>query len=453
MLGEKTVREIVGRVLVRSRADETEVLVFGLEERLTRFANNTIHQNVAETDAAVVVRAAVGRRTGVGMTNDLSDAGLERALETAVQAARLQPEDPHYPGLPDPVPVEPAPAFDEQTAAYTPNDRARDVAVVCRRAEEAGVNASGAFRTAVHEFAVANSHGLFAYHPTTIADLTTVVMTDDSAGYAAGASWKVAEVDVVALGEEAIGRALRSRNPRPLEPGVYPVVLESYAVGDIVDFIAGMAGGMAVAEGRSWMTGREEGEAIADPRVSIWDDGRDPAGWPLPFDFEGMPRQRVDIIREGRVGRPVYDRRWAALTGKAPTGHALPAANPFSPWLTASAGPAALHPVMGPGEHTVEEMIASTDYGLYVTRFHYTRVVHPRQAVITGMTRDGTFLIERGEITMPVRNLRFTQSYVEALANVEMVGRRVHCERPDFTVVRAPALKISAFHFTGATEF
>jgi predicted Zn-dependent protease len=453
MLGEKRIREIVGRVLARSHADETEVLFFGLEERLTRFANNTIHQNVAETDAGVVVRAAVGRRTGVGLTNDLSDAGLERALEAAIGAARLQPEDPHYPGLPDPVPVEPVPAFDERTAAYTPEDRARDVAGVCRRAEEAGVNASGAFRTAVHEFAVANSHGLFVYHPTTIADLTTVVMTDDSAGYAAGASWRVVEVDVVALGEEAIRKALRGRQPRPLEPGVYPVVLEPYAVGDIVDFITGMAGGMAVAEGRSWMTGRETGEPVAASSVSIWDDGRDPAGWPLPFDFEGMPRQRVDIIREGRVGSPVYDRRWAAIAGKTPTGHALPAANPFSPWMTASAGPASLHPMMGAGEHTVEEMIAATDYGLYVTRFHYTRVVHPRQAVITGMTRDGTFLIERGEITVPVRNLRFTQSYVEALANVEMVGRKVHSERPDFTVVRAPALKISAFHFTGATEF
>jgi len=453
VIGEPAIRKWVDKVLSVSPADETEVLVFGLEERLTRFANNTIHQNVAETDVGLVVRAAVGRRTGVTVTNDLSDAGLERAVETAVHFARLQPEDPHYPGLPDPVSVEPVPAFDEQTAAYTPEDRAREVAVICRRAEEAGVNASGAFRTAIYEFAVANSHGVFVYHPATIADLTTVVMTDTSAGYAAGASWRVGEVDVPALGDEAIRKALRGRNPRPLEPGVYPVVLEPYAVGDIVSFITGMAGGMAVAEGRSWMTGREEGEMVASPLVSIWDDGRDPEGWPLPFDFEGMPRQRVDIIREGAVGGPVYDRRWAAITGKKPTGHALPAANPFSQWLTASAGPASLHPVMGPGPHTLEEMVASTDYGLYVTRFHYTRVVHPRQAVITGMTRDGTFLIERGEITVPVKNLRFTQSYVEALANGEMVGREVHGERPDFDVVRAPALKISAFHFTGVTEF
>jgi len=457
MIGDGAIREIAHRVFAASEADETEVVFFGLEERLTRFANNVIHQNVAERDAVVVVRAAVGKCIGVATTNDLSDAGLERVAEAATAACggdpRGRPEDPDYPGLPEPMAVDPVAAFDERTAAYAPADRARDVGQVCRRAEEAGVSASGAFRTAVHEFAVVNSLGLFAYHPATIADLTTVVMTDDSAGYAAGASWKVEEVDVVGLGREAIRRALRGRNPQPLEPGVYPVVLEPHAVGDIVSFLAYMAGGMMVGEGRSWMTGRQ-GRRLMSPLVSIWDDGRDPAGWPLPFDFEGTPRRRVEIVREGVVGDAVYDRRWAGKAGKTPTGHALPVVNPFSPWLNASTyGPLSLHPAMGAGEHTVEEMIASTDRGLYVTRFHYTRVVHPREAVITGMTRDGTFLIENGEITTPVQNLRFIQSYVEALARVEMVGREVHRERPGFSVVRAPALKLSAFHFTGATTF
>ncbi|HEY76034.1 MAG TPA: TldD/PmbA family protein [Thermoflexia bacterium] len=453
MFGEKRLRGIAERVLAVSEADETEVVVFGLEERLTRFANNAIHQNVAETNAAAVIRVALGRRVGVATTNDLSDVGLERAVERATAAARLSPEDPDYPGLPEPTSVGPVEAFDERTAGYTPADRARDVGAVCRRAEERGVIASGAFRTAVHEFAVANSHGLFAYHPTTVADLTTVAMTEDSAGYAAGAAWKVEEVDVVGLGMEAIERALRGRNPQPLKPGVYPVVLGPHAVADIVAFITQMAGAMLVAEGRSWMTGRQ-GERLMSSGVSIWDDGRDPGGWPLPFDFEGMPRQRVDIVREGVVGEPVYDRRWARKEGKASTGHALPLLNPLSPWLSGgAAGPLPLHPVMGPGEHTVEEMVASVSRGLYVTRFHYTRVVHPRDAVITGMTRDGTFLIEDGEITTPVKNLRFTQSYVEALAEVEMVGCDLCRVRTGLGILRAPALKLPAFHFTGATTF
>jgi len=457
MIGEKTARKIAERVLAASEADETEVLVFGLQEQLTRFANNVIHQNVAETDTAVALRLAVGKRVGTATSNYVTETGLERALGAASAACQgdlgSHAEDADYPGLPDPLPVEPVNAFDEQTAACTPAERAQQVGIVCRRAEELGVNSSGAFSTSVVEYAVANSHGLFVYHPTTIASLTTVVMTEDSAGYAAAASWKVDEVNVAALGDEAIDRALRSRNPQPLEPGTFPVVLEPYAVADILSFLTYMAGGMMVSEGRSWMTGRQ-GEQLLSPLVSIWDDGRDTAGWPLPFDFEGMPRQRVDIVRQGTVGDPVYDRRWAAKEGQASTGHALPAAHPFSPWLNSGTyGPVPMHPAMAGGEHTVEEMIAGTQRGLYVTRFHYTRIVHPREAVITGLTRDGTFLIEDGQLTTPVKNLRFTQSYLEALAGVEMVGKDVHCERDGFSVTLAPALKLSAFNFTGATTF
>ncbi len=453
MIGDSQAREIVQRALRFSQADETEVSLFGLEEKLTRFANNVIHQNVASADAGVVVRAALGKRVGVASTNDLSDAGLERAVEAATANARLQPEDPAYPGMPEPVEIAPVEAFDERTAAYSPADRARDVGQVCRRADEVGINSSGAFRTAVHEYVVANSHGLFAYHAGTAADLTTVAMAEDSAGYAAGASWRVDEVDVAALGWEAIERALKGRNPQPIEPGVYPVVLEAYAVIDMVTFLAHLAGGKEVTEGRSWMTGRQ-GERLMSPLVSIWDDGRDRASVPLPFDAEGMPRQRVELVRQGVVGEATYDRYWAAQAGKRTTGHALPIVNPFSPWINgATMGPLAMHPAMAAGEHTVEEMIAATERGLYVTRFHYTRTVHPREVVVTGMTRDGLFLIENGEISRPLRNLRFTQSYIEALAGVEMVGKEVRGEAPFLGVVRAPALKLSAFAFTGATTF
>lgn len=186
------------------------------------------------------------------------------------------------------------------------------------------------------------------------------------------------------------------------------------------------------------------------PLVSIWDDGRDLAGWPLPFDFEGVGRQRVDIVRDGVVGDVLYDRARAAKDEKASTGHALPVANPFNPWLNASRyGPVSLHIFMGAGDSTLEEMIAGTERGIYVTRFWYCRTVHPRDAVVTGMTRDGTFLIERGELTTPVNKLRFTQSYVEALAGTEMVGREVRREWADPGIRSAPALKLAAFRFTG----
>ncbi|MFQ6101522.1 MAG: TldD/PmbA family protein [Anaerolineae bacterium] len=453
MIGRSQTETLLKRVLSLSSADETEVVLLGLEAQLTRFANNTIHQNVAETNRYVVVRAALGRRVGVGVTNDLTDAGLERAVETAIAVAKLQVENPDFPGLPDPVGVPEATAFDEGTAWCGPAERARDVSVVCRQAEKAGCIAAGAFRTAVHEWAVANSHGLFAYHPATEADVTTVMMTDDSSGFSADASWKVADVDVVARGEEAINKALRSRNPQPLEPGVYPVVLEPYATHDLLATLAVAAGANAVQEGRSWMSGRQ-GEQLMSPLISLWDDGRNPAGWPLPFDFEGMPRQRVNIVRGGVVGDVVYDRTRAAKDGRNSTGHALPAANPFNPWLNAARlGPIPLHAFMGTGDSSLKETIAGTERGLYVTRFWYTRTVHPREAVVTGMTRDGTFLIERGELTTPVRNLRFTQSYVQALAGTEAVGRKARRMWSDPGIRSAPALKLAAFHFTGATEF
>jgi predicted Zn-dependent protease len=450
MIGRAETERLLKQVLSLSAAGETEAVLWGLEEQLTRFANNGIHQHVAESNAFVMVRAAFGKRVGIGATNDLSRAGLERAVETAIATARLVPEDKDFPGLPEPTAVSGVPAFDEATARCTPAQRAQDVGAICRRAEEVGCIAAGAFRTGMHEVAVANSHGLFAYHPVTQADFTTVVMaTEEGSGYATDASWRVGDIDVAARGQEAITKALRSRNPQPLEPDVYPVVLEPYAVHDFLLELGRSAGAAFVQEGRSWLAGRQ-GELLMSPSVSIWDDGSDPAGWPFPLDFEGVARRRVDIVRDGVAGDVLYDRVRATRDGRRSTGHALPVINPFLPWLIAARyGPISQHTFMGTGDSTIEEMIAGTERGLYVTRFWYTRTVHPREAVVTGMTRDGTFLIENGELTTPVRKLRFTQSYIQALSGVEAVGREARREWAEPGIRSAPALKLASFNFTG----
>jgi predicted Zn-dependent protease len=206
-------------------------------------------------------------------------------------------------------------------------------------------------------------------------------------------------------------------------------------------------GAVAMQEGRSFMVGKI-GQQIVDPRVSIWDDGLDPAGIPTPFDFEGVPKQRVDFIEKGVARGVVYDSyRAGKEEDKESTGHALPAPN--------SMGPFPLNTFFAPGDATVEEMIESTERGVYVTRFHYTRPVEPTKLVITGMTRDGTFLIENGEIAYPVKNLRFTQSYLEALNNVEGIGREPQLLSGFSGLFRSsiPALKLGGFNFTGATEF
>jgi PmbA protein len=448
MLGESRIKQVTQAVLARSAADQTEVLVLAGDSYLTRFANSSIHQNVAETDSEVRIRVVLGQRVGVATTNRLEDEALAEALERALTIARLQPENPDFRSLPGPLPISKVTGFSESTAGCTPVQRAQGVGTICGIARAAGVVASGAFTTATFELGVANSLGTFAYYPATYADINTVAMSDTSAGYASALAMDVSALDFEALGREAVEKCLHSQNPRPLPPGEYTVILEPYAVQDLVQMLAWTGlGAVGFQEGRSFMVGKI-GQRIADPRISLWDDGMDPTGLPWPFDFEGVRKQRVDFIEKGVARGVVYDSyRAGKEEGRESTGHALPAPSAL--------GPFPMNTFFAPGEATPEEMIASTERGVYVTRFWYTRPVEPARVVITGMTRDGTFLIENGEIAHPVKNLRFTQSYLEALNQVDMIGREVKLllGLGDIGRDSVPALKVDRFTFTGATEF
>jgi predicted Zn-dependent protease len=275
-------------------------------------------------------------------------------------------------------------------------------------------------------------------------------MGEDASGRAHASGWRLRDIPVDALGREAVQKAARGREPQDIEPGVYPVVLDPYVTQDLLSMLNlyGM-GALSVLEGRSWMNERI-GERAMSPLVSIWDDGLDLYGVPQPFDYEGTPRQRVEIVTEGVVQGPVHDRRTAQKMGTSSSGHAL---SPLVPTYLRAYGPLALNLFMAPGDVGLDEMIASTERGLYITRFWYTRLVHPRDCVVTGMTRDGVFLIEDGEISRPLKNLRFTQSYVEALKFVEAVGNetRLLAEADSRMTFRVPALKIREFNFTGST--
>lgn len=455
MFGEKRIRELTDGVLARSTADETEVVVQVEESALTRYANSAIHQNVSQVDAEVRIRAVVGQRIGVAATNSLAPAALAAACTQATEMAKLRPPTPHFPGLATPVRLVPCSAFAEATAGCTPEHRADAIGGICRQATSAALNAAGAYSTQVYEIAVANSHGLFAYFPATRAALTVVVMSEDGSGYASDLAQSVDNINPEALSKEAITRAVKGRQPRPIAPGVYPVVLETYAVNDFLHMFTYQAfGAVAFQEGRSFMAG-QLGQQVMDPRINIWDDGWDQTGLPLPFDFEGGPKSHVHLIEHGVARSVVWDRYTAAKEPRADgahntsisTGHALPAPN--------LSGPLPVNLFFGPGDASREELIARLDKGLLVTRFHYTRPVHPAQVVVTGMTRDGAYWVEKGEIAYPVKNLRFTQSYVEALNQVEAVGRetRLHDGVTSIGADSVPALRLSAFNFTGVTEF
>ncbi|MEJ2711057.1 MAG: TldD/PmbA family protein [Anaerolineales bacterium] len=446
MIAQKDAKQICQRVLSHCGSDQAEALLMINESSLTRFANNAIHQNVSEKDASLHVRLVLGKRVGTASTNRIDSEGFDQVVAQARANAQASPEDPDFPGLAEPAAYQDLDSFDERTAAYSPAERAKAVGVVCRLAKEKGLNASGAFSTGCGAVAVANSQGLFAYHAASHADFQTVVMAQDSSGWAHSSDWEVFEIPVESLGREAIEKAERGRGPQAITPGEYTVVLDPYAIQDILEMLNfhGMSG-QAVLEGRSWINGRL-GKPAMDEKVSIWDNGLDLAGEPMPFDFEGVPKRKVDIVHEGVVGSPVYDRYTARKAGVTSSGHALP---PNARRM----GPLATNLFMTPGRASLDEMIASTHDGLYITRFWYTRLVHPSDCVITGMTRDGVFRILNGELAHPVKNLRFTQSYVQALADVATIGREVRLLVSNYGGVAAsvPALKVERFNFTGST--
>ncbi len=448
MLGRERIKQITDNILARSAADQTEVVVIAGDQALTRFANSTIHQNVSEVDTEVRIRTVLGKRIGVATTNKLSDGALEETLDRALSIARLQPENPDFKSLPGPQPIPDVAAYSEATAGCTPEQRAQGAGAICLMAREAGVIGSGLLSTSVLEIGVANSLGTFAYFPTTRADISAVVLSDTSAGYAAARSLDVNELDYETIGREAVGKCLRSQNPRALEPGKYTVILEPYAVQDFVNMMSWTGfSAVSLQEGRSFMVGKL-GKQLVDSRVSIWDDGLSSEGIPMPFDFEGVPKRRVDFIEHGVARDVIYDSyRAGKEEGKESTGHALPAPGGM--------GPFPLNTFFGPGDASLEGMIAGTERGIYVTRFHYTRPVEPKTVIVTGMTRDGTFLIENGEIAYPVKNLRFTQSYLEALNQVDRIGKELRLlgGMGDIAHDSVPALKLHGFNFTGATEF
>jgi len=448
VLGKEKLQEIAGRVLGFSGADQTEVLIFSNDERLTRFAVNTIHQNVSERDVAVRVRAVFGQKMGVASGNDLSDEALQKVVESAETVARFQQDNPDFHSLPEPRPVREMEAYAEATAACTPEERAKSVAAICAMSRENDLEASGAFSTGVQELVAANSLGVSAYHCSTVARIVTVIMGQDSSGYGAAANMDVSALDPEAVGRVAVDKALRSREPADIEPGAYTVILEEEAVADMLRTLGYLGfGALAVQEGRSFMSGRF-GQQITGSNISIWDDGYDQRGLVLPFDFEGVPKQRVSLIENGVAKNVVYDSFTAGREeGKVSTGHGLPAPNTF--------GPFPINLFMAPGQATKEEMLASTERGIWVTRFHYTNPVHPIKTVLTGMTRDGTFLIEKGKITRPLKNFRFTQSILEAFSRAEMLGSELKLIKAGWgnMALCVPAAKINEFQFTGATEF
>jgi PmbA protein len=428
----------------REGASECEALVMAEDAALTRFANSQIHQNVAETNVSINLRFAVGKRVGVASSGRTDDEGIRRLAANAAAIARVVEELEDWGGLPEPTSIEDVPAgYASGTAEASPELRADGVRAVIAAADAAGVIGYGSFSTGTETTAVANSKGVRAAGTRTVAQLLTVSMgPNGGTGYAEQAAVDATTIDAAAIGREASDKARATANAVAIDAGDYPVVLEEYAVVDLLDMLGYLGfSALAVQEERSFV---EIGKRIGSDLVSVVDDGRDPAGLPMGFDYEGVAKERVTLLDAGVCRGVVYDAQTAARDGVASTGHGLPAPNPY--------GPFPLNQVMAAGSASREELIGGLDRGLLVTRFHYTNPVHPKLAIVTGMTRDGTFLIEGGRILGPVKNLRYTQSYLDAMAGTVAVASERKTLKGFLGGVVVPALRIESWSFTGTTE-
>lgn len=437
----------VRRVLELSGAAATEVLATEERASLTRFANSEIHQNVTEEGVFLRVRVVQDERVGVASTNQLDEESLRATLARARDVARAQEPQPGQPPMPGPAVVTPSPVV-AATAESTPEHRAELVRQMCAESETAGVRGFGAVSAAVTTYTIGNTSGLLVRSPRCVASARMVAMSEDGAsGFGARCGQSIADLDVRTLAAEATDRAVRHREPATLDAGAYPVVFEEEAVGELLEYLAYIGfGALAVEEGRTFM---RPGERVSGAAINIWDDGLDSGGLPMPFDFEGVPKRAVDLVRGGEAVGVVHDLASAARAGLESTGHGLPSPN--------SQGPMAMNLYLGGGgAATKEDLCSGIERGIWVTRLWYVNIVDPTRSTLTGMTRDGTFLIENGRVTRPVKNMRFTQSIMDAFATCSDATRDtklVAGNDYDFIAAyRVPALRMDSFNFTSATR-
>jgi predicted Zn-dependent protease len=440
-------KKICDKVLSYSSAQETEVIMQSGSSALTRFANNQIEQNVNETGVSLSVRTVFGKKVGRASTNMLDEKSLKKMVGAAQILARVQPDDEELLPMPQAQRYTELKNYVEATADFGPKERAEALkSLISRCRKEKNLTASGIFSNEDRLLALANSRGLFACDRMTEAVFSATVMTDDSAGWAEETNKDVREIDFEGVGNIAIEKAVSSKKPAAIKPGEYTVILEPSAAGDLLIFLGWLAfGALAYQEGRSFLSGKL-GQKVFGENITIEDDVYHDMASGLPFDFEGMPRQRVALIEKGVAKNVVHSRRTAKKAKTETTGHGLPEPN--------TSGPIPLNLALAAGNSTLEEMIKSTEKGILVTQFHYTNTVNPMKLILTGMTRNGTFLIENGKVNGAVKNLRFTESLEKVLSNVEMLGKELVKTRGFFGGgLVTPAMKVRNFTFSSATEF
>src|SRR5688572_9196129 len=441
-------RALTTRVLGFATAEQTRVTVASGWSGNTRFAASEITTAGGITDTDVTITSTIGRRRASASTNILDDASLKRTVELSERLARLAPEDPEIMPELGSQQYPPVDAFVERTADLGPEARAMAAQTVIdsEQARSNRLAIAGFIEANAGASAVATNSGLFAYHASTDTSMSTTARTPDGtgSGYAVAGSRDWADIDAAALGRRAAGKALASRNPQAIEPGMYTVVLEPQAVADVLPLLFGSFNARSTDEGRSAFSkagGTRLGEKIADARVTVYSDPTDAELLMQPFDAEGLPLRRVVWIENGVLKNLSYSRFWADKKGVQPTGGGGGGFGGFGGGL-----PGGLK-VVG-GTKSVDELVGGTQRGILVTRFWYIRFLDQRTVMVTGLTRDGTFLIENGKITRPLKNFRWNESPLFMLNKIEELGR---AERVEAGRV-VPSLRVRDWNFTSLSD-
>jgi len=442
LLSREQAKALTDRVLSFSAADQTRVVVQSEWSGNTRFADANITTSGGSTDTSVTIIVTIGKRQASATTNVLDDASLKRTIDLAARLARLSPEDPELMAELGPQTYGTINAYVQRTADLDAEMRngavSRAVEAAATAGKAAGEIFSAGFLVAnARAIAVATSNGLFAYHRTTDADFSVTARTPDGtgSGWASAGSRNWGAVDPAAIGRIAAQKAVASRNPQSVEPGLYTAVLEPLAVTDLVPLLGGALSARSADEGRSPFSkpggGTRIGEKVMDERVTLYSDPADPALLGQPFDSDGLPLSRNVWIEKGILRNLAYTRFWAQKQGVRPTGPALAGG------LT-----------LAGGTKTTEELIAGCARGILVTHFFYIRSLDARTVLQTGLTRDGTFLIEQGKIARALKNFRWNESPLLMLNRLEDIGR----PEPTAAGRMMPALRVREFNFSSLSE-
>lgn len=424
---------------------EADALFVSTDQNISRFANSNVHQNMSEISAELVLRVIIDGAPGVAATTSFDSDEIARTAALAREAAKHADRMKNFSGLyRDNEPAPRVHSFDESVAALTPMEKARSLRTMFDRGREAGVLFAGNYANSASSVACGNTHGVRRYTTVSGSEGTVIAIRNSESGYATDI--RRGPIDIVALGDEATFKAtLRHDRVVDIEPGAFDVILEPPAIGEVLEWMNMISfSGQSIDDGSSFFVGNS-GKQLLGANFTLADDALTDEGLPFPFDVEGLPKRRVPIIERGVIRTPVVDKAYADRLGVAPTATA---------WsLGGGDHGTSFHSVIEAGDATREELIASTKRGIWVTRFNYVNgLLEPKSALMTGTTRDGTFLIENGEVTARLPNLRWTQSMVEAFASVEALSRerrRVGAWFNMYGGTLAPVMKIRNWHFTG----